>query len=113
MHTVIDPEMLNFLKKFQQGFPLVSTRFVLHLVSTRCSYDFRKTSNPTIIVDSHTGAPIALDADDLGLGLTQIVIPLQVAGEPNNILRPGVTGSVVIYTFTSAGIGITIGSPNF
>ncbi|MCD4680911.1 MAG: hypothetical protein K8S00_11040 [Bacteroidales bacterium] len=70
-------------------------------------------TNPTIIVDSHTGAPIAIEADDLGLELTQIVIPLQIPGEPNNILRPGVTGSIVIYTYTSAGIGITIGSPNF
>jgi hypothetical protein len=69
--------------------------------------------NPTLIVISHTGAPIALSSDELSLGLTEIEIPLQVPGEPPGILRPGVTGTVVVYTYTSAGIGLTIVSPNF
>jgi len=69
--------------------------------------------NPVIQVESHTDAPIARDPDNLGLGLKYIEIPLQIVGEPNNILRPGATGSIVIYTYTISGIGISISSPNF
>lgn len=74
---------------------------------------FTDINNPTISIISHTGAPIALTSEELSLGLTQLSVPLQVDGEPPGILRPGVSGTVVIYTYTSAGIGITIGSPNF
>ncbi len=63
---------------------------------------------PAIDIISYSGSPIALNTSSLAVNTTQLHIPLQIPGEPNNILRPGITGSIVIYTQTSAGLGFTI-----
>lgn len=63
---------------------------------------------PAIDIKSYTTSPIALTTSGLSSNSKLLHIPLQIAGEPANILRPGVTGSVVIYTFTSGGLGFTI-----
>ncbi len=63
---------------------------------------------PAIDILSYTGSPIALNTSELNNNNTMLHIPLQINGEPDNILRPGVTGSLVIYTKTSAGLGFTI-----
>ncbi len=63
---------------------------------------------PSIDIISHAGSPISIDAAGLANNATTLQIPLQIQGEPNNILRPGVVGSVVIYTRTIAGLGFTI-----
>ncbi len=67
---------------------------------------------PSINIKSYAGSPISLDAAGLANNSMQLNIPLQIQGEPNNILRPGVTGSIVIYTRTVAGLGFTISVSN-
>lgn len=68
---------------------------------------------PSIDIVSQAGAPIALDASGLSSNSTQLHIPLQIPGEPYNVLRPGVTGSIIIYTRTTAGLGFTISIPTY
>jgi hypothetical protein len=67
---------------------------------------------PSIDIKSYAGSPISIDAAGLVNNLYLLHIPLQIQGEPNNILRPGVTGSIVIYTRTVAGLGFTISVSN-
>ena len=67
---------------------------------------------PAIDIISYSGSPIALSTSNLSINSTHLHIPLQIAGEPSNILRPGVTGSIVIYTRTSGGLGFTINVTN-
>ncbi|MCX6233021.1 MAG: hypothetical protein NTZ33_15945 [Bacteroidetes bacterium] len=67
---------------------------------------------PSIDIKSYAGSPISVDAAGLSSNKTLIHIPLQIQGEPTNILRPGVTGSIVIYTRTIAGLGFTISVSN-
>jgi len=67
---------------------------------------------PSIDIKSYAGSPISIDAAGLSNNATFLHIPLQIQGEPNNILRPGVTGSIVIYTRTVAGLGFTISVSN-
>jgi hypothetical protein len=67
---------------------------------------------PSINIKSYAGSPISIDAAGLANNSMILNIPLQIQGEPNNILRPGVTGSIVIYTRTVAGLGFTISVSN-
>jgi len=67
---------------------------------------------PSIDIKSYAGSPISLDAAGLASNRMLLHIPLQIPGEPNNILRPGITGSIVIYTRTVAGLGFTISVSN-
>ena len=68
--------------------------------------------SPSIDIKSYAGSPISVDAAGLANNATFLHIPLQIPGEPNNILRPGITGSIVIYTKTVAGLGFTISVSN-
>jgi hypothetical protein len=67
---------------------------------------------PSIDIKSYAGSPISIDAAGLSANTSVLHVPLQIQGEPNNILRPGITGSVVIYTKTVAGLGFTISVAN-
>lgn len=67
---------------------------------------------PSIDIKSYTISPISLSAAGLAYNNTFLHIPLQIPGEPDNILRPGITGSIVIYTKTTAGLGFTISVSN-
>ncbi|MFZ4411773.1 MAG: CARDB domain-containing protein [Bacteroidales bacterium] len=67
---------------------------------------------PSIDIKSYAGAPISVDAAGLSNNATTLHIPLQILGEPNNILRPGITGSIVIYSRALTGLGFTISVSN-
>ena len=67
---------------------------------------------PSIDIKSYAGAPISIDAAGLASNKTLLHIPLQISGEPNNILRPGVTGSIIIYSRAITGLGFTISVSN-
>lgn len=75
--------------------------------------EFGNTGNvdlvaPVIKVESLAGAPIAYDPSGLAALNTVMLIPLSLPGEPPNILRPGVSGSIVIYTKSTHGLGFLI-----
>lgn len=64
--------------------------------------------SPVIKVESLAGAPIAFDPSGLASMNTVMVIPLSLPGEPPNILRPGMSGSIMVYTKSTAGLGFLI-----
>ncbi|HRZ48373.1 MAG TPA: CARDB domain-containing protein [Bacteroidales bacterium] len=75
--------------------------------------EFGNTGNvdlvaPVIKLESLAGAPIAYDPAGLAANNTVMLIPLSLPGEPPNILRPGVSGSIMIYTKSTAGLGFLI-----
>jgi subtilase family serine protease len=63
---------------------------------------------PVIRVTSLGGAPIAHTTEHLSLNQTELNLPLSIPGDPPNILRPGSSGSIVIYTISSTGLGILV-----
>ncbi len=80
--------------------------------------NFENTGNmdmiaPEIIVKSHTGAKVALNVDDLVFNYQQLSIPLELPEGPAGILRPGVTGSITVYTYSSAPLGFSIIAPEY
>jgi subtilase family serine protease len=75
--------------------------------------EFGNTGNvdliaPVIKVESLAGAPIAYDPSGLAAQNTVMLIPLSLPGEPANILRPGVSGNIVIFTKSTHGLGFLI-----
>jgi hypothetical protein len=64
--------------------------------------------SPVIKVESLAGAPIAYDPGGLSANQTTMIIPLSIPGEPPGILRPGVSGSIVIYTKSVSGLGFLV-----
>lgn len=64
--------------------------------------------NKTIKVVSSAGAPIALTTSDLSKNLTELDIVIQGNEGPANRLRPGGSGTVRVFTKSSAALGITI-----
>ena len=92
---------------------------ILHAANTRpnrisaFTIEFGNLGNtdiisPVIRVESLGGAPISLDTDGLSQNITELLIPLSIPGEPANILRPGVSGSIVVYTKSTTGLGILV-----
>ncbi|MCB9252822.1 MAG: right-handed parallel beta-helix repeat-containing protein [Flavobacteriales bacterium] len=61
-----------------------------------------------IIITSNTGAPIALDPNDLSKNQTSVEITVQENGGPPGRLRPQGNGAVDIYTKASNALGFTI-----
>jgi hypothetical protein len=64
--------------------------------------------NKKIVVSSSTGAPLALNPNDLSKNKSSVEIIVQEEGGPPNRLRPGGNGSVLIYTKSSAALGFII-----
>ena len=63
---------------------------------------------PIIKLTSIDDSYIGLRRGELNIHRTELTIPLQVEGEPANILRPGVRGTVTIYCFTNGGLTFRI-----
>jgi hypothetical protein len=63
---------------------------------------------PVIRLESLAGAPIAYSPGGLDAEDTIMTIPLSIPGEPPGILRPGVSGSIVIYTKSSKPLGFLV-----
>ena len=64
--------------------------------------------NKKIKVVSSAGAPIALTTADLSKNLTELDLVIQGNEGPTNRLRPGGSGTVRVFTKSSAALGITI-----
>lgn len=64
--------------------------------------------SPVIKLESMGGAPIAFETSGLLDKETELLIPLSLPGEPPGILRPGVSGSIVIYTISTHGLGFIV-----
>jgi len=63
---------------------------------------------PTILVKSEGGAPIALNVDDLNQNFQELTLQLSEENGPPGRLRPGYIGTVVIYTKSTGPLGFTI-----
>lgn len=61
--------------------------------------------NPVLILKSIAGAPISFTASGLSAGDTQLILDLQELNGPPNILRPGASGSIVVYSKSTTGLG--------
>ena len=59
--------------------------------------------NPTVTLNSIGGIPMSLTPAGLNSNTTTLTIPLQPEGEPEGVLRPGVSGYVNVYIY-SGGI---------
>ncbi|HOY32570.1 MAG TPA: CARDB domain-containing protein [Bacteroidales bacterium] len=64
--------------------------------------------NPEVKVKSLSISPIALSVDQLTNMYHELVVPLEEENGPSGILRPGVSGTITIYTKTIAGLGYII-----
>ena len=64
--------------------------------------------NKKIKIISSGGAPIALSGEDLSKNITELDLIVQGNDGPAKRLRPGASGSVRVYTKSSAALGLTI-----
>lgn len=82
------------------------------------SIDFQNTGDvdidfPSVLLKSTGGAPVALTAAGLKDGIKQMVVPLKESGAASGTLRPGAKGSIIIYSFSSSGLGFTVDVPTY
>jgi parallel beta-helix repeat protein len=68
--------------------------------------------NPIVILKSAGGAPLGYVPERLSDGITELTILLQEPGNSSNRLRPGASGTVLIYTKSSSALGFTLIIPN-
>ena len=64
--------------------------------------------NPKVTIQSQTDAPLALSVSELSSLFSILVIPCEELNGPLGILRPGVAGSITIYTKTTTGLGFIV-----
>jgi subtilase family serine protease len=69
--------------------------------------------NPVLQVQSYTSSPIALDVAGLSANLHTLSVPLHMDQGPPGIIPPGYRGRVVVYTYSSEGLGFTIAVPGY
>jgi hypothetical protein len=69
--------------------------------------------NAELELISTAGAPISFTQDGLKDNLTTLRIKLEEVGAPPGILRPRGSGTVIIYTTSSAALGYNIILPEF
>jgi CARDB/Right handed beta helix region len=79
--------------------------------------DFANTGNVDIEnaqleLSSIAGAPVSLNVEGLEENLTSLMLPLQIATGPANVLPPGQGGSIVIYTKSVSGLGFLLILPD-
>jgi len=60
--------------------------------------------NAVLEITSAGGCPISLTAEGLSAHSTTLQIPLTIEGQPDGLLRPGSSGTVNIYTYTSGSL---------
>lgn len=58
----------------------------------------------TAIITSIDGSYIGLRRGELNIHRTEVTVPLKVEGDPANVLRPGVRGTISIYCYTNGGL---------
>jgi hypothetical protein len=112
-HVILmsDEEIYIALDQFEivQGLPLdllISVRhpsLVRSFETFKYTIDFKNNGNINIdknelVVTSYERAPIGFTVKQLDQNLQEIVVKLIEANGPENILRPGASGSIVIYT---------------
>ena len=68
---------------------------------------------PVLKVISLAEAPIGLSALGLANGYTELDVELRELNGPQDVLRPGASGSVIIYTRSSKGLGYSIMMPSY
>jgi hypothetical protein len=59
-------------------------------------------------ITSMGGSPIALTPEGVLLGNTVLLVPLNIEGQPQGLLRPGCYGTINIYGYTSGGLVFTL-----
>lgn len=59
-------------------------------------------------ITSMGGSPIALTPEGVLLGNTVLLVPLNIEGQPQGLLRPGCYGTLNLYGYTSGGLVFTI-----
>lgn len=64
--------------------------------------------NAVIQLRSETGNPVSTTSSGLSENKTTLSLPLSIEGEPDGLLRPGVTGQIIIYSFSSNNLVYTI-----
>ncbi|HRY31690.1 MAG TPA: CARDB domain-containing protein [Bacteroidales bacterium] len=68
---------------------------------------------PNLILKSVAGAPVSFNLAGLEQGIHNLLIELRETGGPPNILRPGVSGSVTVFSKASSGLGFSIQIPKY
>ncbi len=68
---------------------------------------------PNLILKSVAGAPVAFNLSGLEQDLYHLLIELRETGGPPGILRPGVSGSVTVFSKASKGLGFSIQIPKY
>lgn len=68
--------------------------------------------SPTVVLNSLAGTPLSFTVSGLANLITELEIILSESNGPPGILRPGVSGSIVIYSKSSAGLGFSLTLPN-
>ena len=58
----------------------------------------------SVDIESIGGSWIGLRRGELNIHRTELTVPLKIAGEPSNVLRPGVRGTITIYCYTNGGL---------
>lgn len=64
--------------------------------------------NPVVVLQSHGECPIALTPEGLAAEATSIRIPLRLEDDYNGILRPGTSGSIQVYCYTSGPLVFSV-----
>jgi hypothetical protein len=59
-------------------------------------------------ITSMGGCPIALTPEGVTAGETTLLVPLNIEGQPQGLLRPGSYGTINIYGYTSGGLVFTL-----
>jgi len=67
--------------------------------------------HPVVQLTSIAGAPVSLDIATVDMGGAELELTLTELGGPPDVLRPGATGSITVYTKATVGLGFTLVFP--
>jgi hypothetical protein len=68
--------------------------------------------NPVLQLSSLAGAPIAFNVADLDKNTKELTLTLLEAGGPVGILRPGASGTIVVYAKATTALSFTLLKPD-
>jgi hypothetical protein len=68
---------------------------------------------PDILFRSLANAPVALTVAGLAAANTTVLLQLREPGGPTDILRPGMSGTITVYTKASQALSFVINLPNY
>ncbi|HRY31771.1 MAG TPA: CARDB domain-containing protein [Bacteroidales bacterium] len=68
---------------------------------------------PEVEFKSVVSAPVSLTVSGLSQGLTSLLLPLREHNGPADVLRPGMGGTITVYSKASAGLAFTLLLPNY